>query len=223
MDVQETHLDPRLTLTLSATFSGCSGAGKTQLAQYILRHQPELLREQWTRILWLARYGQPSLEAALAGLPVEFRLVDASIPDLGELTAASGPPGQRTLIVLDDLMCAASGDEQISRLFTAGRHLGLSVFYMTQNLFCPGRFVRTIRLNTNFLFLFKSLHDSRQVGYYFQQMCHDNWREIVAAHRDATAAAYGYLMVNFRVATDPLLRFRPDVRADRQTLYPIEL
>ena len=94
---------------------------------------------------------------------------------------------------------------------------------MTQKKICPGRFARTIRLNTNFLFLFKSLHDSRQVRYYFQQMCRDNWREIVSAHRDATVAAYGYLMVDFRVHTPPLLRFRADVRADRQTLYQIDL
>ena len=62
--------------------------------------------------MWLARYAQPSLEAALASLPVEFRLVEAAIPDLGELTAGSDP-SSHTLVVLDDLMYAASGAEQI--------------------------------------------------------------------------------------------------------------
>ena len=218
----ETHLEPRLALPLSATFAGCSGSGKTQLTQYILRHQQELLCQEWTRIVWLARYAQPSLEAALSGLPVKFLLVDAAIPDLGELVAAPGPSPDRTLILLDDLMAAASGSEQISGLFTAGRHLGLSVFFMTQNLFCPGRFARTIRLNTNFLFLFRSFHDSRQVALYFQQMSTE-WRSILAAHRDATQAAYGYLMVDFCPRTEPLLHFLAQFRADMHVLYQIEL
>ena len=211
------RLEPRLTLPLSATFAGCSGCGKTQLAAYILRHQRELLREEWTRIVWLARYAQPSLEAALRGLPVRFLLVDGALPDLDKL-----PRSARTLIVLDDLMTQAAGSEQISRLFTAGRHLNLSVFFMTQNLFQPGQYSRTIRLNTNFLFLFRSLHDTHQVAHYFRQMSRE-WRSILSAHRDATRAnPYGYLMLDFCPRTHDLLRFRTEFRRDRHLLYQIE-
>jgi len=94
---------------------------------------------------------------------------------------------------------------------------------MTQNLFQPGRFSRTIRLNTNFLFLFRSLHDTKQVGRYFQQMSRE-WRSILAAHRDATRTdPYGYLMVDFCPRTHDLLRFRAKFRRDRHLLYQIEL
>jgi hypothetical protein len=217
---QHTNLDPRLSLPLSATFSGASGSGKTRLAQYILLHQRQLLTEPWTRIYWLAKYPQPELETALAGLPIEFLHVD-TIPRLDELTTV---PGDRTLITVDDLMNCAGGDEQISNLFTAGRHLGMSVFYMTQNLFCAGRYARNIRLNTMYLFLFKSLHDRAQISIYFRQMSPGNWRLIQQAYEDATGAhPYGYFMVDFRATSDRLLRFRSQLLADRQTLYDISL
>lgn len=216
---QETKLDPRLSLPLSATLSGASGSGKTELVKYILLNQRQLLTEQWTRIYWLARYPQPRLEQELSQLPIVWLHV-TSIPQLDSLASE---PGDRTLITCDDLMDCVGGSDQISTLFTAGRHLGISVFYITQNLFAPGRYARNIRLNTNYLFLFKSLHDAAQISIYFRQMSPGHWRRIMQAYRDATEPSFGHFMVDFRVTSKAMLRFRGNIQASQQTLYDISV
>jgi hypothetical protein len=217
---QPTELDPRLTLPLSLTLAGSSASGKTELAKYILLNQEKILRQTWTRIYWVCRYAQSDLEAELSSqLPITF-LEAGVIPQLEDLAAS---PGERILVTVDDLMDSATSSDQINRLFTAGRHLGMSVFFMTQNLFCAGRYARNIRLNTNYLILFRSLHDRQQISTYFRQMSPANWRHVFQAYEDATAANFAYFMIDFRVTTSQMLRFRTQIHCDSQTLYDIKL
>ena len=50
-----------------------------------------------------------------------------------------------SLVVLDDLMSQCSNDLRVADLFTRGsHHRGISVLYLTQNLFPPGKLSRTI-------------------------------------------------------------------------------
>ena len=63
----------------------------------------------------------------------------------------------QTLLVLDDLMSECSKDQRVSDLFTRGsHHKGISVLYLTQNLFPPGKLSRTISLNSHYFIIFKN-------------------------------------------------------------------
>ena len=56
-----------------------------------------------------------------------------------------------SLIVLDDLMSQCSNDSRVADLFTRGsHHRGISVMYLTQNLFPPGKLSRAISLNCHY-------------------------------------------------------------------------
>ena len=77
--------------------------------------------------------------------------------DLNELTQGH----DQTLLVLDDLMSECSKDQRVSDLFTRGsHHKGISVLYLTQNLFPPGKLSRTISLNSHYFIIFKNPRDS---------------------------------------------------------------
>ena len=70
--------------------------------------------------------------------------------DLNELTQGH----DQTLLVLDDLMSECSKDQRVSDLFTRGsHHKGITVLYLTQNLFPPGK------LSRNHQFEFSLLHN----------------------------------------------------------------
>jgi hypothetical protein len=63
-----------------------------------------------------------------------------------------------SLIVLDDLISQCSNDERVSNLFTRGsHHRGISVLFLTQNLFPPDKLSRTISLNTKQVKLQRSI------------------------------------------------------------------
>ncbi len=59
-------------------------------------------------------------------------LVEGFPPNLDDLTRGH----DQSIVVLDDLMSECSKDQRVSDLFTRGsHHKGISVFYLTQNLF----------------------------------------------------------------------------------------
>ena len=75
---------------------------------------------------------------------------------------------RQLLLVLDDLMELVTKSDVVSGLFTHGRHINVSVLYLTQNLFKSGSQAREIRLNTNYLILFRNIQDQKQIGFFAQ-------------------------------------------------------
>ena len=66
-----------------------------------------------------------------------------------------------SLVVLDDLMSQCSNNQRVADLFTHGlHHSGISVVYLTQNLFPPGKLSRTISLNSHYFVIFRNPRDS---------------------------------------------------------------
>ena len=62
-------------------------------------------------------------------------------------------------------------DPIMEKIFTQGcHHLGLSVMFITQNLFVQGKSARTISLNTTYVVLFKNIRDQLQIRYFARQL-----------------------------------------------------
>ena len=77
---------------------------------------------------------------------------------------------KRNICVTDDLMQSASGNQLVENLFTNGRHLNLSVVFVSQNLFYTGKKCRTISLNSTYIVVFKNPRDQSQIRHLACQM-----------------------------------------------------
>jgi hypothetical protein len=67
-------------------------------------------------------------------------------------------------VCLDDMQSISGDSKLIERLFLIdSHHIGFSVFLVTQNLFCAGKCMRNISLNSSYILLFKSLRARNQV------------------------------------------------------------
>ena len=51
---------------------------------------------------------------------------------------------KQNICIMDDLMQSVSGNQLVKNLFTNGRHLNLSVVFISQNLFYKGKKCRII-------------------------------------------------------------------------------
>jgi hypothetical protein len=122
-----------------------------------------------------------------------------------------------TLVVIDDFMTQASNSEEVSDLFTTGRHLGLSVIYMAQNMFSKGKFSRNISLNCDYVALFKNVRDQSQIQYLSRQMFPKNKGYLEWAYKKATEKPYGHLFIDFKTNTINEFRLRRDLFGE----YPI--
>ena len=67
-------------------------------------------------------------------------------------------------------MQSGSGNQLVENLFTNGRHINLSVVFVSQNLFYMGKKCRTISLNSTYIVVFKNLRDQSQIRHLACQM-----------------------------------------------------
>ena len=101
-------------------------------------------------------------------------------------------------------------NENIERMFTQGcHHRGLSVIFITQNLFAQGKCSRTISLNATYLVLFRNIRDVHQINYLATQL--GNKEQFLKAYHFALRKSYGYLIVDMSPSTNNNLRLRINV------------
>ena len=94
--------------------------------------------------------------------------------------------GKRNVVVLDDLM--AETDGRVTDLFTKkSHHSNTSVIHLVQNLFPNHKESRTIRLNAQYMVVFKNPRDASQVTHLAKQMYPGRVKFVQEAFKDATS------------------------------------
>ena len=79
--------------------------------------------------------------------------------------------GGHALLILDDLMQEVVNSKTMQDLFCQYcHHMGISVMFLTQNLFQQGKCARTIALNTHVLVLMKNMRNTSQIAHFARQL-----------------------------------------------------
>ena len=116
------------------------------------------------------------------------------------------------LLILDDLMREASGNEQILDMFTKGsHHKNTSVMLLTQNIFSKGKHSRTISLNSHYIVMFKNPRDRSQISFLARQMYPQQSKFLEEAYLDATNNPHGFLFIDLKQTTPNELRIQTNV------------
>ena len=79
-------------------------------------------------------------------------------------------PKFNNVVVFDDLMAEATDSPLVSLLFTQGRHRNASVILLLQNMFPKGKFNTDISRNAQYMALFRSPSDRKQIGIIAERM-----------------------------------------------------
>ena len=118
-------------------------------------------------------------------------------------------------------MSQCSNDTRVSDLFTRGsHHRGISVFFLTQNLFPPGKLSRTISLNSHYMIVFRNPRDSLGISTLAKQMFPHRVNYLLDSFRDATSKPYGYLLIDCHQLTPENMRLRTNILpGERQIVY----
>lgn len=117
------------------------------------------------------------------------------------------------LLIIDDMMREFNGS--VVDLFTKqSHHLGMSVIFITQNIFHKGKGMRDISLNSHYIVAYKSPRDRSQFSYLARQICPENTPYLNEAFEDATSVSYGYLVMDLTQTTPDHLRYRTNIFPD---------
>jgi hypothetical protein len=124
--------------------------------------------------------------------PIPVHFIEG-LPDIEEFTS-----DETNLLILDDLMSAASGSTSVANLFTrASHHRNMSVILILQNLYHQGKSMRDISLNTKYTVLFKNPHDKGQIKHLGRQVFPEHPHFLISAYEQATTRPHGYIIIDF--------------------------
>ena len=123
-------------------------------------------------------------------------------------------PKRGDVIVIDDLFEEVNQDAvSCNQLFTKiARHRGVTVVFLTQNLFHAGGKHRTRNINTHYLVLFKNPRDRTVIDFVARQAYPQNRKFLMDAFDDITRnSAHSYMFLDFTQDCPDDLRVQTDL------------
>jgi hypothetical protein len=187
----------------TALVAGPTGSGKTVFVSKILESHEKYIKPKIDKIIYCYSIWQPQFEV-LKKSNIEFY---EGIYDITNLNSQFN-----NLLILDDLMREASGNEQILDMFTKGsHHKNTSVMLLTQNIFSKGKHSRTISLNSHYIVMFKNPRDRSQISFLARQMYPQQSKFLEEAYLDATNNPHGFLFIDLKQTTPNELRIQTNV------------
>ena len=209
-------MDVRFKTPANFYICGQSQSGKSYLVRSMLRNLEELFFPIPSKVLYCYGEFQKEFDELSKTLP-NVQFVQGFPSDLYDMTEAH----DNSLVILDDLMSQCSNDQRVADLFTRGsHHRGISVLFLTQNLFPPGKLSRTISLNSHYMIIFRNPRDSLGIATLARQMYPKNADYLLESSNDATKRPYGYLLLDLHQLTPEDIRLRTNILPnERQIVY----
>ena len=196
---------PYPDFTLNHMFSmlvvGPSQCGKTHFVEKMLTenciHYPNMKR---TRIAWYYNQWQPRYKALQSALGDAIHFTQG-IPNLSDDLHEINPKWNN-ILVFDDLMAQATDSSVLSTLFTQGRHRNASVILLLQNMFPKGKFNTDISRNAQYLVLFRSPSDRKQIDMIAERIFAKDRPNFMSVYGKVTAKPYGYVLIDNQPKTN---------------------
>lgn len=180
---------------------GASGSGKTEWICRFLENYRRLIYPEIVHVLYCyGVYNKKIIELSRLGIETHF-----GVPTVRYIKELSKP----LLLVLDDLMLDARSDF-MDLLFTRGsHHWGVSVVFVTQNLF--EKSLKTARNNAHYLVLLRNPSGQLQIRNLGVQLFPRRLHYFMEAYASATEENYGYLVVDMHPSSPDLVRLRTHI------------
>lgn len=191
---------------------GPTQCGKTFLVENLLNtNRIQYPSKKPRGIWWYYNQWQDRYEAMQSTLGRGIQFFQG-LPDSGDDLREINPKFNN-ILEFDDLMSQATESPMISLLFTQGRHRNSRVILLLQNMFPKGKFNTDTSQNTQYMALFRSPSDRKQIGIMAGRMFDKNSSLFMAAYAKETERPFGYILVDNST--------RPDTTSDKQVLSDI--
>jgi hypothetical protein len=203
----EGPVDKRIIEDFKIFPHGPSRSGKSTWTRDMLLNLDEIA----TKVPELTIYAYAKWQKAYDTLLAEG-LVDYFVPGSDKIEEAIDhfTNGKSALIIFDDQINSETTTAYAARLFTVdARHSGKSCIWITQNAFGGGKMgtlVRSIRMNADYIILFKCPGDCLSIQTLSKQMT--GGPLLYNIHQYVTSKdPYSYLMVDITQASEERLKF----------------
>ena len=182
--------DVRFVENFKIFVGGPSRCGKTFFVVDLIQNLKRICKKPPTNIIYVYKVWQPKYD--------EIRdMVSAFIEDDDELIEKIKDyiSNQHSLIIFDDLINSKSV-KNIAELFVVdGRHMNLSLVFLSQRLFVNDEYFRQISGNCDYFCVFKNPRKVNEVRELAKQLT-PGTLELMNIYALATKEPYSYLFIN---------------------------
>jgi len=107
------------------------------------------------------------------------------------------------LLVLDDLMAEGGEDKSLLDLFTKrSHHQNITVLYLCQDIFPPGKYAKSISSNAHYIVAFKTRTDQLGMKNLLLQAFPTCWQDMMDAYQKVTERPFEYTVLDLHPASD---------------------
>ncbi len=101
------------------------------------------------------------------------------------------------VMVLDDLMEEGGNDKRVLDLFTKlSHHRNITVLYLCQDMFPPGKYAKSISRNAHYIVAFKNPRDQLGMRNLLLQAFPSRWQDVLETYRRVTERPFGYIVLD---------------------------
>lgn len=192
--------DIRLKTNFKLFLSGPSGSGKTTFIVNLIKNLKDIAKDPPKIIIYFFKEWQPKFNDLAERLNIHFlEDSDKIIEHVSQLSSSA-------LVIFDDMM-NSQNLKTVAQLFTVhGRHLDLSLAFLSQRLFKNDEFFRQISQNSDYMIIFKNPRNTREIRTLAGQITSRSL-ELVNIYHHATRYPYSYLFINLTQEVIPQLQY----------------
>ena len=193
--------DVRLKENFKVFISGPSRCGKTFFISKLLENIETFAKEPPETILYIYKVWQSKFDEMKS-------VVNAFIEDneniIQQIKGISR--GQRIFVIFDDMINSKSL-EDIATLFTVdGRHMNMSMVFLTQRMFVNNEYFRQISQNCDYFCVFKNPRNSSEIRTLAQQLTPGSL-SLIEIYKEATRSPFSYLFINLTQECDSNVKY----------------
>ena len=198
-------VDATITVPFTMGVYGARGSGKSEFTKQLLLDQEKYLNLPFDKIIWIYKHFQKELFEPL------IKKFGDQIELLNELPNFEALERRNTVIIFDDMILETKDSREILELYLSGRHIGISVISLSQNMFIEGNYRISMDRNTDYIILMPNFRGANQISTLSRQLNPHNPKFLLSAFKDATKTPFGHLLIDTKANGNNLIIYRGNI------------
>ena len=209
--------DIRLKENFKIFVSGPSRCGKTFFISELLENIVSFAKDPPETILYIYKIWQTKFDEMKSVVDGFIKDNENIVQQIKEIAR-----GQRVFVIFDDLINSKSLVD-IATLFTVdGRHMNMSMAFLTQRMFVNNEHFRQISQNCDYFCVFKNPRNSSEIRTLAQQLTPGSL-DLIEIYKEATKNPFSYLLINLTQECDPRVKYLSHIFDENHSLKVYQL